>query len=332
MRSILLLILWTGRGLFADVVTLNDGRTLSGSVESGNTQELHLKAGDQTQTIDIHDVQAIQFGVSSTVPAAPLKSPPETRTLILKDGTRVTGRWWSIDASQVHFLVDNRLQHYPRSEVLAVTSGNVPPPPPPPTSPPAASPPPRPAAAATQQPPVERPPASPPAPAAGPARPPTLQRPAAKAPPAEGRGVSQPDEIGAVYLWNGRNLTPLEHSQAVERKRGSTSYWEMAGAQSHVRVKEVPAMAFIVRLPRGVNPASYSLFPLATAADARQTRAEAGRKGGLLTWPFEIQTNNESGYMTYAFIVKDLPAGEYSFSPSNSNDSYCFGVDPSAGQ
>jgi hypothetical protein len=23
--------------------------------------------------------------------------------------------------------------------------------------------------------------------------------------------------------------------------------------------------------------------------------------------------------MTYAFIVKDLPAGEYSFSPSNSN-------------
>ena len=55
MRRILLLILWhfgllAGNRLFADVVTLKDGRQISGAVESGNTQELHLKGGDQSQT------------------------------------------------------------------------------------------------------------------------------------------------------------------------------------------------------------------------------------------------------------------------------------------
>src|ERR1035438_2333187 len=115
MRRILLLMLWqfgllAGSRLFADVVTLNDGRQISGLVESGNIQELHIKVGDQSQTIDIHQVQAIQFGVS--LPAPPAAPPPPKAadralepapagatapadTLILKDGTRVTGRWWS---------------------------------------------------------------------------------------------------------------------------------------------------------------------------------------------------------------------------------------------
>jgi len=315
MRSALLLVLWAGGRLFADVVTLNDGRQVSGLVESGNTQELHIKTGDQSQTVDVHQVLAIQFGVSSAAAPASTKAiPPENRTLILKDGTRVAGKWWSIDASQVHFLVNNQLQHYARSDVSAVTSGDATlPPPPAPSSPPAVPPAQSPAATAKPQ-------------------PPTLQRSPASRPPAAPSGVSQPEEIGAVYFWNGRDLTPLERVQAVERKRGSTQYWEIPGAQSRVRLEEASALAFIVRLPKGVNPASYSLFPLTTANGSRQTSDQPGRKGGLMTWPFDIQTNNESGYMTYAFIVKDLPTGEYSFSPSNSNDGYCFGVDSSPGQ
>jgi hypothetical protein len=50
MRRTLLLIVWhfgllAGDRLFGDVVTLVNGRQISGSVESGNTQELHIKAG-----------------------------------------------------------------------------------------------------------------------------------------------------------------------------------------------------------------------------------------------------------------------------------------------
>jgi len=141
-------------------------------------------------------------------------------TLILKDGTRVTGRWWSIDASQVHFLVNNQLLHYPRPDVSAVTFGDAtlpaPPapstPPPAPSTPPPATPaqPPASAAQPARAPTLARSSAGPPA------QPPTLTRPSGSAPPsAPSRGLSQPEQIGMVYFWNGKDLNPLERNQAV---------------------------------------------------------------------------------------------------------------------
>jgi hypothetical protein len=339
MRRILLLIVWqlgllAGGRLFADVVTLNDGRQISGLLESGNIRELHVKVGDQSQTIDIHDVQAIQFGVSLSAPtaAAPtLKAgaAAQSDTLILKDGTHVTGRWWSIDASHVHILVTNQLQHYPRPDVSAATfdDATLPPPPPAPSTPPPAisAQPSATAAQSARAPTLARSSAGPPP------QPPTLTRPSGSAPPsAPPRGLSQPEEIGMVYFWNGRDLTPLERNQAVERRSGSTQYWEIPAPQSRVRLNEASSLVFVVRLPKGVDPASYSLFPLVTVNGGRRTRSQPGRRGGLVTWPFKIEINDESGLITYALTVRDLPTGEYSFSPSSSNDGYCFGVDPSA--
>jgi len=348
MRRILLLIFWqfgllAGGRLFADVVTLKDGRQISGLVESGNTQELYIKVGVQSQTIDIHQVRAIQFGVSLPAPAtappppkaaapaaaAPEPAPAQPNSLILNDGTHVTGRWWSIDATDMHFLVNNQLQHYPRPGVSAVTFGDatLPPPPPAPSTPPSAT--------SAQPPPGAAQPVRPPtlarSSAGSPPQPPTLMRPSGSAPPpAPSRGLSQPEEIGMVYFWNGRVLTPLERNQAAEHRSGSTQYWEMPAPQSRVRLSEASSLVFVVRLPKGVDPASYSLFPLATVNGSRRTRSQPGRRGGLVTWPFDIEKNDESGLITYALTVRDLPTGEYSFSPSSSNDGYCFGVDPSA--
>jgi hypothetical protein len=326
MRRILLLILWqfgllAGSRLFADVVTLQDGRQISGSVESGNIQELHIKVGDQSQTIDIHQVQTIQFGVSlpakaaDVAPAAPEPAPAQPNSLILKDGTHVAGRWWSIDATTMHFLVNNQLQHYPRHDVVGVTFGNatLPPPPARSTTSSAAS-------------------AEPPASVAQPARaPPTLARPSGTAPPsAPPRGLSQPEEIGMVYFWNGRALIPLERNQAVERKSRSTEYWEMPAPQSRVRLNEASRLVFVVRLPKEVDPASYSLFVLVTVNGSRRTRSQPGRQGAPVTWPVDIEKKDESSLITYTLTLRDLPTGEYSFSPSSSNDGYCFGVDPAA--
>jgi hypothetical protein len=133
-----------------------------------------------------------------------------------------------------------------------------------------------------------------------------------------------------VYFWNGKVLTALERNQAVERGGGSTQYWEMPAPQSRLRLKEASSLVFILRLPKGVDPASYSLFPLVTVNGKRRTRLQPGRRGGLQTWPVDIEKNDESSLITYALTVRDLPTGEYSFSPSSSNDGYCFGVDPSA--
>ena len=41
-------------------------------------------------------------------------------TLILRNGTRVAGRWWAFDGSEISFLVNNRLERYQRSEVVEV--------------------------------------------------------------------------------------------------------------------------------------------------------------------------------------------------------------------
>ena len=133
-----------------------------------------------------------------------------------------------------------------------------------------------------------------------------------------------------VYFWNGKVLIPLERNQAVEHKSRSTDYYEMPGPQSPVRLNQAPSLVFILRLPPGVSPAGYSLFPLVTAGGGRRTRSQTGRQGGLVTWPVDIKINDQSSLITYALTVKDLPSGEYSFSPSSSNDGYCFGVDPSA--
>jgi hypothetical protein len=133
-----------------------------------------------------------------------------------------------------------------------------------------------------------------------------------------------------VYFWNGKALIPLERNQAVEHKKGSTQYFEMRGPKSSVRLSETTSLVFILRLPEGVSPGSYSLFQLVTVDGNRRTRSEPGRRGGLMTWQFDIQKNNESNLITYALTVRDLPTGEWSFSPSSSNDGYCFGVDPAA--
>jgi hypothetical protein len=133
-----------------------------------------------------------------------------------------------------------------------------------------------------------------------------------------------------VYSWNGKVLTPLEPNQAVERRSGSTQYYEIPAPQSRVRLEEASTLVFILRLPKGIDPAGYGLFLLVTVNGSRRTRSQPGRGGGLVTWPVGIKINDESSLITYALTVRDLPTGEYSFSPASSNDVYCFGVDPAA--
>ena len=52
-------------------------------------------------------------------------------TLILRNGTRITGRWWAIDNDVITFLVNDRLERYPRQEASEVifgpATGSIPP-------------------------------------------------------------------------------------------------------------------------------------------------------------------------------------------------------------
>src|SRR5262245_25365965 len=47
-------------------------------------------------------------------------------TLVLHNGTRVTGRWWTTDADLVHFVVNGRLERYNRVDVFEIIFGDAP--------------------------------------------------------------------------------------------------------------------------------------------------------------------------------------------------------------
>jgi uncharacterized protein YcfJ len=145
-------------------------------------------------------------------------------------------------------------------------------------------------------------------------------------------GSSEPEFIGAVYLQNESGaLIPLERKKGTRRTgqtdgTGSGAYWEMEGSKSPIRLKSGQKMFFVVRLANGIDPASFSLFPLETKKDSRRTESDPRNKAARLTLLFNVTKVGES---TYGLTpVEDLAVGEYAFSPRDSDDAYCFGVDP----
>jgi hypothetical protein len=86
MTKPLLFVLLLTVAASADVVTLKDGRRISGQVESGNTQELRIRSGVRTEAVPIDQVQSIRFGVLED-------PPPAARTAItLPAGTEIAVR------------------------------------------------------------------------------------------------------------------------------------------------------------------------------------------------------------------------------------------------
>jgi hypothetical protein len=55
------LLFLVGLSVLADVVTMKDGKQISGHVESGDTREIHIKVGESAQTIAVNLIQSIQF-------------------------------------------------------------------------------------------------------------------------------------------------------------------------------------------------------------------------------------------------------------------------------
>jgi hypothetical protein len=131
---------------------------------------------------------------------------------------------------------------------------------------------------------------------------------------------SEPELIGAVYFQNEAGaLIPLE------RKDGCGSYWRMEGPRSSVRLPRMQKMLFVVRLANGIDPNTYKLFPLDPKTGGRRTRSGPKNGSAPQELGFDVTKLGES---TYGLTpVRDLAAGEYAFSPTTSNNAYCFGID-----
>jgi hypothetical protein len=60
--------------VFADTVKLKSGRVIEGTYLGGSARQVRLEVGDQIQTLDVSDIDRIEFG--STMAAAPAPRPP----------------------------------------------------------------------------------------------------------------------------------------------------------------------------------------------------------------------------------------------------------------
>jgi hypothetical protein len=227
-------------------------------------------------------------------------------TLVLRSGTRIAGRWWAADADIVHFLVNGRLERYARPEVSEILFGDA-----------SAAPAPPPAAA--------------PAPAPVPAVQVAAPEPASVAitgPTAP--AVVLPEQIGVVYFQDALgNLVALEQIVAVGRRapagfsgRNPGQYWELPGPHSSFRLRADTALQFAVELPGGISPGNLKLYPLESKGGRRSTKVAAVRPPEI-----PVSVRRISGNVYVYSVVGGLAPGEYAFSPSYSNDSFCFGID-----
>lgn len=55
---------------FADTVRMKDGRTVRGTYLGGSARQVRMEVGDQIQTLDVTDIERIEFGGGSMPPAA----------------------------------------------------------------------------------------------------------------------------------------------------------------------------------------------------------------------------------------------------------------------
>jgi hypothetical protein len=68
------LVLALATSAIADTVKLKSGRVIEGTYLGGSSRQVRLEVGDQIQTLDVSDIDRIEFG--SVVAAAPAPPPP----------------------------------------------------------------------------------------------------------------------------------------------------------------------------------------------------------------------------------------------------------------
>ncbi len=151
----------------------------------------------------------------------------------------------------------------------------------------------------------------------------------------QGQKLPEPENIGAFYFLDSANnsLIALEKQIATVKKRGMFKgevLAEIKGEKSPVRFKTDQKLEFVVSLPNGVDPNKSQLVIWTVKKGKREVvMVEAtwtGSKANPVFLPYNVTKFGNAYKFTPA---RPLSAGEYAFSPSDSYDTYCFGIDKS---
>jgi hypothetical protein len=210
-------------------------------------------------------------------------------TLRLRDGSTVNGDFMGATWDDIRFSVNGEVQHHARTNVAEIILSGAP--------------------------------ADVPVPAS-----PALVTPASSEPDWVIKG---PDYAGAPFLRGASGFLALEKEYAAPARNGGSygvgggTVYRIQGGRSNVRVRQGQKIVLVVRFDGGGDARQFQLFRLEPRMNYRQTQATMG--GGPPGLPLTIQKVGDSVYEITP--ARPLSPGEYSVSPANSNDSYCFGVD-----
>jgi hypothetical protein len=137
-----------------------------------------------------------------------------------------------------------------------------------------------------------------------------------------------PDYVGAPFLRGMNGYIPLEREVGTTSRGGGMygmggTVYRVQGSRSPVRVRQGDRLVFVVRLNAGDDPRRFQLYRLESRMGFRQTQPSMGGMPQAL--PVTVNKISDSVYEIVP--ARALYPGEYAVSPSNTNESYCFGVD-----
>ena len=132
----------------------------------------------------------------------------------------------------------------------------------------------------------------------------------------------RPPKRDLPYLRHADNLVPTEAATAKEEKRKNDTLYIIDGASSPAKTP-LASPILVVQIDQLV-PDRLQLFKLDSKGGHREIVFPARKDS---TRPFRIEVTRLSSDNIYKIEVYDsLPTGEYSLSPEDSNQAFCFQV------
>jgi hypothetical protein len=130
----------------------------------------------------------------------------------------------------------------------------------------------------------------------------------------------RPTQSDLPYIKHADHLVPTEAVASKEAKKGSTTIYTMAGANSNAKTP-LPMPVFLL-LADKINPDRLGLYRLESKNGQREIVFDT-RKAPE---PIPIVVKHLDGKLYWIEVRDGLDPGEYALSPEGSNQSFCFQV------
>jgi hypothetical protein len=130
----------------------------------------------------------------------------------------------------------------------------------------------------------------------------------------------QPSKADIPYLLHAGRLLPTEVLEAKENQQKDASVYTMPG--EHSPVKTPLASPIFILKANQLNPEQLQLFQLQTADGHREIKFSKKKN----PQPYTFTVKKLDAGIFRLEVNESLPVGEYSITPTQSNQTFCFAV------